>query len=184
MSLQKLSQKNIKKQKGFTLIEMLVSVGIFAIVLTIILGTIVTIVDTSRKTRSMTEVMNNLNFVFESMTRTLKTAKEINDSDGTSISAISQDNERVCYLINRENNIGRLYKAKLTNLSDNCTNNVDDYIELTSDDVDITGFYLDKIDYEEQPRVFLSIKGRVTTAKGIFSEFSMQTTVSQRNLEL
>jgi len=175
----KLLQKNNQKERGFTLIEMLVSVALFSIVLTVILGTIVTIVDTSRKTRTMTEVMNNLNFVFESMTRTLKTAKEIQglNPGGTIITAISQDNFKVCYKIDA----GKMYKAKVAN-GENCKDN--DYIELTSDGVVISGFYIDKIDYLNQPRILLSIKGRVETTRGIFSEFSMQTSVSQRNLKL
>lgn len=166
-----------KNQKGFTLIEMLVSVAIFAIVLTIILGTIVTIVDTSRKTRSMTEVMNNLNFAFESMTRTLKTAKEINDigSGGTIITAVNQDNKKVCYKFEDQ----KILKA-VVDKEQPCN----DYIELTSNDVKITSYFLQRKTYEEQPRILFSIKGRVETAKGIFSEFTMQTMVSQRNLEL
>lgn len=169
--------KKNKKQKGFTLVEMLVSVAIFSIVLVVIMGTIVTIVDVSRKARTMTEVMNNLNFTFESMTRTLKTATNaevIVEGGKPVIVANNQDGKVIKYRIEEVDNKNKLQKSY-----DN-----GEYIDLTSEEVDITEYILEELKTYNQPRVFFSMKGRVETAKGIVSEFSMQTTVSQRPLEI
>lgn len=166
--------KKNKKQKGFTLIEMLVSVAIFSIILIVIMGSIVSIVDVSRKARTMTEVMNNLNFTFESMTRTLKTATSIQvQSDGV-IVANNQDGKEVKYKIESVNGKNKLQKSY-----DN-----GGYVDLTSEEVDITEYIIEEKKTDQQPRVFFSMKGRVETAKGIVSEFSMQTTVSQRQLKI
>ncbi len=138
------------------------------------MGSIVSIVDVSRKARTMTEVMNNLNFTFESMTRTLKTATSIQvQSDGV-IVANNQDGKEVKYKIESVNGKNKLQKSY-----DN-----GGYVDLTSEEVDITEYIIEEKKTDQQPRVFFSMKGRVETAKGIVSEFSMQTTVSQRQLKI
>ena len=75
---------SIKKtqQKGFTLIEMLDSVALFSVVLVVTLGSILTIMDSNKKARSLMSVMNNLNFSIDSMTRSIKAGK----ITGTSVS--------------------------------------------------------------------------------------------------
>lgn len=169
--------KKNKKQKGFTLIEMLVSVAIFSIILVVIMGTIVTIVDVSRKARTMTEVMNNLNFTFESMTRTLKTATSTDvtvEGGKPIIVANNQDGKVIKYRIEEVDNKNKIQKSY-----DN-----GEYVDLTSEEVDITEYIIEELYTYNQPRVFFSMKGRVETAKGIVSEFSMQATVSQRQLEI
>lgn len=61
------------KQRGFTLIELMVSVAIFAIVMTIALGALLAISTADRKAETLASVMNNLNFAAESMTRNIRT---------------------------------------------------------------------------------------------------------------
>lgn len=171
------------KNRGFTMIEMLVSVAIFAIVITMVMGTIVTIVDASRKARTMTEVMNNLNFSFESMTRTLKTAQSI-DSIGTGGSTITATDQRGRPIVYSFSDKG------ITKSVDGGAND-----PITSADVKLISWKIEEFksgsgctDLLEgggcQPRVFFSVKGRVETAKGIYSEFNLQSTVSQRQLKL
>ena len=179
--------RNKKSNKGFTLIEMLVSVAVFSVVLIIILGTIVTIVDTSRKARTMTEVMNNLNFSFESMTRTLKTSTEITKVDEDEIVAIDQSGNRITYFFGDERIDKKVDKKNGTDFIDG------ERVPITSSSTKIINYFIRTLSSGEfvhvdgtrgQPRVFFSIKGRVETAKGINSEFNLQSTVSQRQLEI
>lgn len=60
-------------KKGFTLIEIMVSVAIFAVVVMIAIGSIISILDANRKAQSLNVIMNNLNFSFESMIRDIRT---------------------------------------------------------------------------------------------------------------
>jgi prepilin-type N-terminal cleavage/methylation domain-containing protein len=62
-----------KNQKGFTLVEMLVSVALFSIVMTIATSTIFSIIAGNRKAQAINSVVNNLNFAIESMIRDIKT---------------------------------------------------------------------------------------------------------------
>ena len=175
-----MNYKTNYKKRGFTMIEMLVSSAIFAIVVTMVMGTITTIVDASRKARTMTEVMSNLNFSFESMTRTLKTARtiDLDNTGGDEITATDQQNRSIVYTFSSGG------------ISKTVTENGDTFTDkITSKDLQLISWNIEEfpknlIDPNQQPRVFFSIKGRVETARGIYSEFNLQSTVSQRQLKL
>lgn len=181
-------------KKGFTMIEMLVSTAIFSIVITMIMGTIVTITDASRKARTLTEVMNNLNFSFESMTRTLKTGTNISVSGNpaNAISAKDQNGRTITYRFSSDPNQHGITKE----IDDPSGLTSSDEEPIVSDNLKLSSWYINEYysgsnaddpiqtDGGKQPRVFFSIKGRVETAKGIASEFTLQSSVSQRRLEL
>lgn len=58
--------------KGFTLIEMMVAVTIFAIVMMIGVGALLALVETNRRAQAINSVMNNLNAALESMARSIR----------------------------------------------------------------------------------------------------------------
>ncbi|MFA6463472.1 MAG: type II secretion system protein [Candidatus Paceibacterota bacterium] len=58
---------------GFTLIEVMVSVGLFAIVVLISMTAILSIIDANKKAQALNDVINNMNFSIESMVRDLRT---------------------------------------------------------------------------------------------------------------
>lgn len=64
---------HMKQAKGFTLIEVLVSVAIFAVVMVIALGALLSISTANRKAESLKSVINNLNFAIDSMSRSVRT---------------------------------------------------------------------------------------------------------------
>ncbi len=61
------------KKGGFFLAELIVAVSIFGIVTTIAVGSLVLALDANRKTQSLKSVLNNLNIVMDSMTKTIAT---------------------------------------------------------------------------------------------------------------
>jgi len=58
--------KNIKTSRGFTLLEMIVAIGIFTIVMLMATSALVTIIGANRKVQSQQVAINNLNFALES----------------------------------------------------------------------------------------------------------------------
>jgi len=62
-----------KNNKGFTLIETLVSLALFSIVLVITGGVIVSIIQVNKKNQAVSSVVNNLNYSIDSMIRDIKT---------------------------------------------------------------------------------------------------------------
>ena len=56
-------------QSGFTLIEMLVAVGMFALLMTMIISALLTMVYTNRKGNALNLVVTNMYFAMESISR-------------------------------------------------------------------------------------------------------------------
>ncbi len=69
----KRTKKNRKNQSGFLLVELIVSVFIFGIVMSISVGALVMALDANKKTQSLKSVLNNLNVVLDTMTKSLAT---------------------------------------------------------------------------------------------------------------
>lgn len=169
---------NTKEKRGFTLIEMLVSIAIFALVLVVILGAIMSIVDANRKARTLMTVMNNLNFTVESMTRSFKTGQD---------SFVSGDcfyTEEIDY-----GTTGDSYDKRDVGycIDDGViTKSVDEapFSALTSPDIEITEGTFEIRDNDSiQPLLIINLQGEVVIASRIRSAFTIQTSVSQRRLQ-
>ncbi len=192
------------KKSGFTLIELMVSVSIFVIVMTISMGAIISILDANSKSETERSVVDNLNSTLESMTRTIRFGTnyhasaqttgscnlatprdtQVNDgvADMSSMSVIDSDGNEVSYsLVN-----GQIMRS---------VNNASPFA-LTSPDVNIqtlsfrvfgsypyvdpgNGCGSDSI----QPIVIIVMKGVVTGQRESGTTFSLETTVSQRTLD-
>ena len=61
-----------KPQAGFTLIEMIVSVGLFAVVMLICVAALLSLVDANKKAQAIQSVMNNLNVAVDGMVRSVR----------------------------------------------------------------------------------------------------------------
>lgn len=173
-----------KKEKGFTLIELLVSIAIFAIVVVIVLGSIVSIVDSNRKSRSLMTVMNNLNFAVDSITRSFIT--------GSGPTPSGQNNS--CFTTNEIN-----YREDNQDPSDPKIRSVtycfdsgnkkitkqigSETYDITSSDVKIEEATFE-LSNTGQPKLLININGKVDIGGRISSEFTIQTTATQRNLEI
>lgn len=181
-----MSKSIIKKQRGFTLIEMLVSVALFSIVLTVTLGSIMTIADSNKKARSLMSVTNNLNFAVDSMVRSFKSG----DSPGkvgecfstfevdyaeTGSGDMEAQKRNVEYCFDDEE--GRIYKR----IGDAATGT-----PLTSSDVkiDYLQFDVSNTGPGSQPLLTIRMSGTVKVSEKISSSFSIHTNVSQRKLNI
>lgn len=75
------------QQSGFTLIEMIVSVAIFSIVATITVGALLILISTNQQLQTEQNIMTNLSFALDSMTREIRTGTNYHcserDSGGT-----------------------------------------------------------------------------------------------------
>jgi len=81
------NKKEYYNQEGFTLIEIIVSMAIFAVVAVVAAGALLKILDANKKAQSIQASITNLNFALESMTRELRVgSKYVIDNNGSSIS--------------------------------------------------------------------------------------------------
>lgn len=192
-------QPNLKiaTNRGFSLIEVLVSLAVFAVVVTISVGTLVVLINANAKVQNMQTAMTNLTFALDSITREIRTGTiyhcrtSLSDSlSGTSDpqdcfnggvqfefneagrSLTGSDGPRMGYRFND----GRL-ERKLGQTGD--------WQALTAPDIEITEGYFAVSGTTrgdiEPPIVTIYLAGTVVGAatEGTEAEFEMQTTVTQ-----
>jgi len=62
--------------RGYTLLEMIVSVGLFSIVMLIATAAYLTLINMDRQTRATSDLMTNLSFAVDSMSRSIRTGTD------------------------------------------------------------------------------------------------------------
>lgn len=75
-------------QSGFSLIEMIVSLGVFSLVVTIAVGALLMLVATNQQLQGEQSVMTNLSFTLDSMTREIRTGTNYYCATGGSTSGV------------------------------------------------------------------------------------------------
>ncbi len=68
--LQSLQKNN--SQKGFTLVEMIISIALFTVVAVVAIGALLKVVSSNKKAQSLKTSINNLNFALESISREMR----------------------------------------------------------------------------------------------------------------
>lgn len=176
----------------------MVSIALFAVVMTASIGSILTITDSNKKARSLMSVMTNLNFATDSIIRSFKTGEvdgisnPVNGSGGESITcltaneidyvevasggeAFSKREVKYCFVPRSGDTPGKITKQVTGDTS---------ATPITPPDVDITYLVFDVTGYDEgnQPMLTLTMEGVVKVTPLISSNFSIQASASQRKL--
>ena len=86
------SNKNMlffkSKEKGFTLVEMLVSIAVFMTVMTIAVGSFISILNANKKSQAMKTVVDNVTFAIDSISRSIKTGQDYKCANSTKDSKV------------------------------------------------------------------------------------------------
>lgn len=200
--------KNLSQNKnsGFTLIEAMVSIGLFSVIMIIGITAVLSVNNTYRKSRTMRSAIDNLSFVMEDMARNIRLGfdyrciesenilyGEVEDPlDGIDCKGIlfepywnpvqSDPDDQVGYLIDGDS----IFKT--TNGGQSIDDSNPAFLPMNSIDVRIdpvtSGFTIygtDPLD-GEQPSVLIRINGTAQSGKNS-TNFNLQTTVSQRLLD-
>jgi prepilin-type N-terminal cleavage/methylation domain-containing protein len=205
--------RKLKKLKGFTLIEVMVSVSLFAMVMTLSLGAILSIIDGNKKAQAINSVANNLNFAVDSMVRDIKTGYSYTctagvfplfnegsnsnipngqngctgqETDSVSLVSTITGERRGVQYFREEDPITKMGKI-MKKTQDK--NGVQAEYPVTSPEVNVKTLRFvvnNPISdlYQGQPSVFLVIEGTSAVNPTEASDFKIQTFISQRNLNL
>jgi prepilin-type N-terminal cleavage/methylation domain-containing protein len=167
-----------QSHKGFTLMEVMVAVSIFAIVVTVGIGALLTINDTYRKSQTERQAIDSLTYVLESMSRSIRTAQEwYPTSTVDTFKFKDQDGIDLWYIFQYPKIILRVETAGGTLIPG-------DY-DLTPMNVEIgnLAFTAALPPTALQSYLQINIQGKVTNAKQV-SDFAFQTGVSKRVLDV
>jgi prepilin-type N-terminal cleavage/methylation domain-containing protein len=180
-------------KKGFTLVEIMVAVSIFMIVMTISMGSVVSIFDVNRKSHSLKTIMSNLNLSLESMSREMRFGKNYHCcTDGscnevltTSLSCVA-GSSGMSFL--SSSNLQVVYR-QTGGIIEKSIDGGSTYIPITSPEVviDDLNFYVmgtGGLPNLLQPRTHIKVMGHVGDMNNGGSAFTIQTTISQRALDL
>jgi len=184
------------KARGFTLVEMMVSVAIFAIVMTISLGALLSMSESDRKSQTLKSVINNLNFSMDSMSRSIRTgqsyhcdisqgsissARDCPTTAATSFAFQAADGATVSYCLYNNSILREITPAGSTPDA-SCA--ASGFGPITSSEVhiDSLNFYVtgSAIGDGIQPKVTILISGEVVVTATQKSALNLQTSITQR----
>ncbi len=184
-------KEQLKKNAGYTLVEVLVSAAIFSLILGSLTSFFLSATAIQKKSLASQEMLSNVSYVLEYVSRAVRMAKK---DDLGSVNCLTGDKV----------NFELTYSGqgiKFRNYLDQCQEFfVEDGIlketkagvtsNLTSASLEIASFKVgpstswDQNDYEQaKVTLFLDVKGRNPRAE-LEPEIQIQTTISQRNLDV
>lgn len=212
-----LKNKKIQKETrtaGFTLIEVLVSLSIFTIVVTISVSVLLVLIDASSRAQNSQSIITNLSFALDSMTREIRTGSDYYcdnysselpvdgvatrdcETGGTTLSITeggqsltgntTNDSRRIAYRLNT----GQLERRLGDGDGIGDSNELSDWISVTSDAIDIETleFYVTGstrgLADEETPTVTVYLSGVIGDDDKTRTPFNIQTTIAQRILDI
>ena len=199
--------RNNKKQKlfssgGFTLVEMLVSIAVFMSVMVVATGSLVSIIHENDKAQVIKSVVDNLTFAVDSISRNLRTgtdyACKTSASDVSFLGDCPNGGELIHYkapdltytqykFVNTvtaaSTGMGNIQRQTGCNQTgDSCTGTWQSITAPTQNvNVSVMTFYVLGTVAPNQPRVIITADGFIKASDGGASEFTIQTTASQRS---
>lgn len=191
-----------KSKSGFTLIEIMVSVSIFAFVMIISSASVISVIEANRKSQSLRSVIDNLNLTLESFTRAIRfgttyhcdaavgNLSQTRDCGGVGASSLSIYDTNGVQVTYRKSN-------PCTATSCSIVRSIGSGVEsaITSPDVTITNLTFRVYGSPPwisgssncslpndcfQPQVIIVVSGFAGTKATSQSIFALETTVSQR----
>ena len=172
--------------RGFTLVEMIVSIGLFSVAVLIIMSALFSLVNVQNKTVANQNVQDNLRFAFDAMVKEIRTGREFHCGGGTitdpadcplgnssfSFKNSAVPGQRVTYAISS----GQLVKT-----SDSVSQN----ITAPGVTIDRLTFFVSGSGQNDdlQSMVTVVLRGRINDPKSSKdAEINLQTTISKRGL--
>ena len=180
---------------GYTIIETMIAISLFIIIVMMAMNSLLNANVVNNKSQKVRSIMDNLSFIMEDMSRNIRTgttyvcigqvptpplvAKSGLGCGGIAFKPVSGGSMWVYYVWNNGQTNG-LYRQVDAGAP----------VKLTPDDVNITSSSVfDILGAEpppdaQQPFVIIRLVGTVNSSPGVNSSFSLQTAVSERNIDI
>ncbi len=198
--------KQNNKNRGFTIVETMISVSLFLVIVMAGMGALLNANLLHSKSQDMRSLMDSLSFIMDDMSKnirtgynyhciddfnfaTITTAKScLINGNGGGIAFTSSSGQTFVYYISSDFKIFRSTQAPYNVLPPSAGNT---YVQLTPNEIKIDsissfsvlGAESSILGNLQQPFVIIKLVGAITS-KGVVSPFSIQTSVSQRLVDL
>lgn len=182
-----------KKQSahGFSLVEILVSLGLFMVVVTISVGALLALIDANAKAQTIKTSMDNLSFAVDAMSRKIRTGFDYHCDGSISGSFPSGTNDcstAESGLVYTDGKTGDRIGYRLNGTQIERKINTGSWLAITADEIQINelAFVVEGTTQGDtnQPTVAIWIEGQAGNFDDTRSFFEIQTTVAQRILDL
>lgn len=188
-------------QRGFSLIEIMVSVTIFALVMLIGVGALLSLIDANRRAQAINTTINNVNAALEGMGRAIRTGVEYY-CDPPAFPPSGYNNctsgDSLAFRVSTLSNTYQQYRLYQQTINGEQRGQIQrrvsegggqgTWVALTAPEIDITDFIVSVVGAAPgdgvQPRVVILIEGRAPLGNGNWTTFKVQSSVVQRILDI
>ncbi|HVB20055.1 MAG TPA: prepilin-type N-terminal cleavage/methylation domain-containing protein [Candidatus Paceibacterota bacterium] len=167
---------------GYTLIELIIAVGLFALVMTLASGAYLLVIGIERQTQGITTGIDNLSFALETMTRIIRTGTNYSCNDvgdctagGSTFSVKDQNGVTQSFTLSG----GVIMQNTNIPLTDPSSVTISSLMFYVSG----TGTYTATGDIN-QPHVTIIVSGTVSAGPGKSQAFSVETGATMRGTDL
>lgn len=192
----------LKTNAGFSLVELLVSLSLFTIVLTMAVGSLLVLIDANAKAQNMQQVMTNLSFALDNIAREVRTGRGLycssSDIDPDLDPEATNDCTSGTYLSiveGGESLTSGETSARITFRYDEDQQSIDrrvadgPWYAITSANVTITDMFFYVADStvdgdDKQANVTIYISGHAGGLPTVDASFEVETTVARRVLDV
>ncbi len=194
--------KKKSQSKGFTLIEVMIAVALFTVIMTIGVGAVLNSNNTHKKSQTVRAVLDNLSFIMEDMSRNIRLGSLYHCGDLSNIEA-PQDcassatlafegqagasgdaGDQIVYGITSDDNINyKIIKSTDGGITSKMLTPPEVSIDPLASGFTVVGSAPFSENDSVQPRVIIRLAGAVTY-KDLVSKFTIETTVSERLIDL
>lgn len=167
----------MKNKRGYTLVELIISVGLFALIMMLASGAYFVMININRQAQDIATGINNLSFALETMTRTIRTGTNYGcpstgvdcPSGGTVFSVISA-------------------RGIATNYSLSSGAIIQNGVALTDPSINISSliFYVSGTSRNDnyQPRVTITVSGTISSGPSSTESFTLETGATMRGIDI
>lgn len=167
-----MKKNHYKTNKGFTIIEMLVSIAIFSVIIVLGMTATLSMINANRKSQSSTLILSNLSLAIEAMTKNIRVGSNYTVTNGGATIQFtpSSGSGTVTYS----------YDSTAKTITRSISTVVQNPVpSITAPEVEITSLkFIPRT--TGQPSVLMLIEGTAGTKDGTKSKFFLQSMISQR----
>jgi len=167
------SQFSISNSRGFTLVELLVAMGLFVVLIGIATGGFIRALRTQRLMVALMAANDNVSSALEQMAREIRTGYDFNKISETELQFVNTYDIKVSYKLNDKTIERCVEESGLWNCK-----------KITAEKVNISNFKINLLDNNDYPpRITISLSVGINNKYFENVSINVQTTISSRVLD-